>query len=348
MNIAAIDKNLKLESKIERDDLIWIEATSDLFRIYGAGQLSPFLRMPEDFAKSVNGNIAALNHHTSGIRLRLRTDSSFIAIHAEWGGMTKMSHMPFSGSSGFDIYRIVDGEQRFAGAYIPKMDSDKGFESLLGAAGVMTDYVIDFPLYNGVSKLYIGVKNTATFEDPAEYSLKDPIVFYGSSITQGGCASRPGNSYSAMLSRRFDADFINLGFSGNAKGEPEMAEYISNLKMSAFIYDYDYNAPNIEHLEKTHYPFFKIIRDKNPTLPIIILSRPGYKHNANTLAWKNVIMATYEKAKNDGDQNVYFVDGAEIYKGDLRDSMSVDGCHPTDLGFYGFYETLKPILEKIL
>lgn len=348
MNISEIDKNLKLESKIERDDLTWIEATSEAFRIYGAAQHSPFLRMPVEVAKSVSGNVAALNHHTSGIRVKLRTDSSFIAVHAEWNGMTRMSHMAFSGSSGFDLYRIVDGVERFAGAFIPKADSDKGFESLLGTAGTMNDYVINFPLYNGVTKLYIGVKNTAKFEAPAEYKIADPIVFYGSSITQGGCASRPGSSYSSMLSRSLNADFINLGFSGSALGEPKMAEYVSNLKMSAFVFDYDFNSPSLEELQKTHYAFFKTVRDKNPELPIIMLSRPGYKHNDQSLARMEVIKATYEKAKNNGDNNVYFIDGATIYNGDLLDSMSVDGCHPTDLGFYKFHEILLPVLKSVL
>ena len=115
----------------------------------------------------------------------------------------------------------------------------------------------------------IELEDDAKLETPTPYTLERPMVFYGSSITEGGCATRPANAYTALLSRWLDADYINLGFSGSAKGEMEIANYIAGLDMSVFILDYDHNAPTIEHLAETHEPFFKMIRS------ILLMVRPS-------------------------------------------------------------------------
>ena len=122
--------------------------------------------------------------------------------------------------------------------------------------------------------LELGLDTGAAIRPAPSYPNKK-VVFYGSSITQGACASRPGNSYEAMVARRFGFDYVNLGFSGNAKGEDTMAAYIAGLDMDVFVYDYDHNAPTLEHLAKTHEPFFNIIREKRPDLPVVMISRPS-------------------------------------------------------------------------
>ena len=173
-----------------------------------------------------------------------------------------------------------------------------------------------------------------------------PIVFYGSSITQGGVASRPGNAYTAIASRRLCCDHINLGFSGSAKGESEIAEYIAGLDMKAFVYDYDHNAPNSEHLRLTHEKLYRRIRESHSDIPYIMISKPtGYEHDRVRRA---IIMDTYRNAVNDGDENVYFLDGATLFVGDEREACTVDGCHPNDLGFYRFAKALEPILKACL
>lgn len=349
MDISKIDKNFKLESNIDDGNIEWIEFTDERIRVYGAHSFSPVTRMPVEIAEKVSEGISGLNYHTAGIRFHIRTDSKLIALNIKWKSQTKFSHMPPSGSSGFDIYQFNENVYKFCGAYIPSVNSPDGFEGIVWTSGNMCDYLINFPLYNGIEKLYIGVRKDSKFEEPFKYKNDGlPIVFYGSSITQGGCASRPGNSYQSHLSRKFNLDYINLGFSGNAKGEPLMAEYMAGLKMCAFVSDYDYNAPNSEHLEATHYNLYKTIREKNPYIPYIMLSRPSFGiGNSDTQRRREIIKNTYKKAKDNGDRNVYFIDGAEIYNCDMGDSMSVDGCHPTDLGFYRFYETLKPLFQKL-
>ena len=130
------------------------------------------------------------------------------------------------------------------------------------ADGKEHTFTINFPLYQGVNSLYIGLKEGSVIKEAPEYETTAPFVYYGSSITQGGCASRPGSAYQNILSRHLQWDHINLGFSGSCKGEDEMAYYIASLDMSVFVYDYDHNAPTVEHLKNTHEIFFKKIKIK--------------------------------------------------------------------------------------
>lgn len=349
MKISEIDKNLAVETTVSKDDIVWLNAADSPFKIYGATGAEPYVRMPDNIAKTVSEGVCGLSKNTAGIRIRFRTNSPYIAIHSEWSSLTVMPHMPISGSSGFDLYRYSNNNQIYAGTFMPSPSSHKGYDSLKELwTNEMTDYVINFPLYNSVDKLYIGVSKNAEFETPAEYKNEKPVVFYGSSITQGGCASRPGNCYQNFLSRALDIDYVNLGFSGNGKAEDEIVEYMANMDMCAFVSDYDHNAPNAEHLKKTHYKMYKAIREKNPNIPYIILSKPDY-HIGNTAddTRRNIIMETFIKAKADGDKNVYFVDGASLFAADEWFACTVDGCHPNDLGFYRFAHALIPVFKTI-
>ncbi len=211
----------------------------------------------------------------------------------------------------------------------------------------MRDITIHFPLYSNVDKLYIGLADGAVIEQPAPYQIRKPIVYYGSSITQGGCASRPGTSYQGFVSREIDADYLNLGFSGNARAEEEMAKYIGSLDMSLFVYDYDHNAPSVEHLKNTHERMFLEIRERHPGLPVVMMSRPKLYLSEEELARLEIIKATYENALARGDNNVYLIDGRELMAW-AGNEGTVDTCHPTDLGFLSMAKALIPVLKGLL
>ena len=179
------------------------------------------------------------------------------------------------------------------------------------------------------------------------YRIEKPVVYYGSSITQGGCASRPGSAYESILSRRFSCDHINLGFSGNAKGEKEMAEYISGLDMAVFVYDYDHNAPSVEHLQMTHEPMFKRIRSAHPDLPIVMMSRPRPKLSPKEEQRLEIIRTTYRNALQSGDRNVYLIDGRTLMQM-AGNEGTVDTDHPTDFGFTSMAKTISEVFEQIL
>lgn len=218
----------------------------------------------------------------------------------------------------------------------PRMDFCRpynGYESIieLGSAE-RHELTLDFPLYSEVKELYIGLDKNGIHAIAPEYKHTLPIVYYGSSITQGGCASRPGNAYPAMISRELNWDFINLGFSGNAKGEPEIAEYISRLPMAMFVYDYDHNAPNPDHLRNTHEAMYQTIRTAHPNISILMLTMPKKEPRQTEELWEReqVICATYKKAKDRGDRNVYFLTGTELL-GEAAQAATVDNCHPNDM-----------------
>ena len=232
MKIEKYDKNFTIETMVTEPDIVWFNLRETPFSLHGIlydETLKQFLRMPDEVAKTVSEGVRALNRNTSGGRVRFKTDSSYIAVHAVMepyrGGM---SHMPRTGQSGFDLYRKFGGKDIYFSTFIPPQSWENGYCVGTKTFGELTDYTINFPLYDNVREVFIGLKKGAVLEKADSYKYQKPIVFYGNSITQGGCASRPGNSYQGFISRRISADFINLGFSGNGKGENEMANYIAN------------------------------------------------------------------------------------------------------------------------
>ena len=351
MRIEEIDRNLKIETKLSEKDIAWFDANEDIFVKYGAIDADGnYLRLPREIAQSVSEGVAALCGNAAGIRIRLCTDSPFIAIKAVFPSLCRFSHMPLSGTGGFDLYKEAGGKQFFVGAYIPPLEGDKGFEGIVytgNKAGKTINYIINFPPYNSVTKLYIGLKEQSVTEVPDEYYNKKPVVFYGSSITQGGCASRPGNIYQNFLSRALNMDYLCLGFAGNAKGEKEIAEYMAELDMCAFVSDYDHNAPDAEFLKATHFALYEAIRNKNPELPYVMITHPSRGIN-EPINRRKTIMESCLKALDKGDKNVYYIDGDSLFAGAEYDSCTVDGCHPTDLGFYRMAKGILPILKEII
>ncbi|MBQ2721700.1 MAG: hypothetical protein IJF70_02210, partial [Opitutales bacterium] len=253
---------------------------------------------------------------------------------------------PATGSSGFDLMADKDTYIKTVNPMHYKREIPEPLEVLMTKNNpkMMRDYTLYLPLYNSVKSIEIGFAPSAKVEAPTPHKVKKPIVFYGSSITHGACASRTSLPYTALVCRDVDAPMVNLGFSGNAKGEPKMAELIASLDMSVFVYDYDYNAPTAEHLAKTHEPFFKIIRKAQPNLPIIMLSRVSHANDERA----NIVKQTYENAKKAGDKNVWFIDGRDLFKDLPFALLTVDHCHPNDLGFYLMYKNVMPAIKEAL
>ena len=344
-SIEKIDANFQIRTTGDGRVMGYYEIPSPHFDLYGVFyENGKFRRLPETIAKGISPGVHALHSNTAGGRLRFSTDSSAIAIDVKMSGVGKMSHFALCGSAGFDLY--VDGE--FRTSFLPPFNITDGYQGFvdLGSAE-MREITLHFPLYSQVDALSVGLSEGAFVGKASPYEVERPMVFYGSSITQGGCASRSGNAYPAILSRRLNADHINLGFTGNAKGEPAMADYINSLPMSVLIYDYDHNAPNLAHLENTHEAMFKAIRRAHPDLPIVILSRPKFTLTREEQARLAIIRRTYENALARGDEQVYFIDGPALME--LAEGEgTVDGCHPTDFGFYSMAAALTPLLKKIL
>ena len=218
----------------------------------------------------------------------------------------------------------------------------------LNNGGNMVDVDLLLPLYSGVWDMQIGLADDCTVEAPVPYKYQTPILFYGSSITQGACASHAGNDYVNTLSRMLDCDIWNLGFSGGAKGEKVIADYMASLDPSIYVLDYDYNAPDPDHLLQTHRPLYQTIRAAHPSTPIVLISKPNFWGSADDYARRDVIQATYQKAVQDGDKNVYFIDGETLFWDEERYACTVDSVHPNDHGFYRMAKVVYPVLKSLL
>ncbi len=330
------------EKPFELDGFAWFDKEKE------------FCRLPAKIISkesSLNDGAKGLSWCTSGAMIRFKTNSSDIAIRAELRDKGIMDHMPLSGQSGFDLYFRTDKGLSFHRNIRPSSATPDFVEGVFAENldGEMRECVIYLPLYNGIKTMEIGLAPGTKVKAPSMLKHQDPILFYGSSITQGGCASRPGNAYTHFLTRWLDANMINLGFSGCGRGEIEMAECIASLKLSAFVMDYDHNAPNPEHLEKTHEIFFRTIREKHPHLPIVIASKCDFDNNVEINSKRReIIKRTYSNAVKAGDRKVYFVDGEKMFGQTDRDACTVDGCHPNDIGFLRMAETILPVLKKAL
>lgn len=346
--IEELDKNFA-PLPVEYEGMTVYDITKEPFQLCGLRQpkQGTFERMPQDIADTVNSRVKDLNKHTSGGRIRFKTDSAQIIVSAVLPSVGQMSHMPQTGTSCFDLY--VDG--RYVAVFIPdfhKENETKRYEARLDLPGDkgMKDVLIYFPLYNEVQNVYIALNEGANVAPSDEYPNSKPVVFYGSSITQGACASHPGNCYASMVSRALNFDYINLGFAAGCLAEPIMADYISSLDMDILVYDYDHNAGNIDLFERTHETFFKTIREKQPNLPIIIISAAhrflGFNENR-----RKIIKRTYENAIQSGDKNVYFIDGQDIYKEVGIDLCTVDVIHPNDIGFLCMAKHISAVIEQI-
>ncbi len=339
-NIAEIDKNLAVKEADEHG-FVWYDCLTPPFKVCGLIPTEDgFLRMPRKVAENTSEGVAALVGNTSGGRVRFVTDSPEISIRAKMYDICRASHFALTGAAGFDLY----ADNNYFGTFIPPYEIEDGFSSTVRSDGKPHDMVINFPLYSEVKKLEIGVKSGSRLEPAGDYKIEPPIVFYGSSITQGGCASRPGNCYQAVVSRMLDCDYVNLGFSGWGRGEDAIAEYIAGLSMSAFVYDYDYNAPNSAYLLKTHEKMFRTVREKNPSLPIIMMSRPDPRVNEDGRRMRRIIMKNFCDACDAGDKNLYFLDGRSFVR---EGDGTVDGTHPNDLGFRYMADAVGNLLKTI-
>jgi lysophospholipase L1-like esterase len=321
-------------------------------KIYGLqSDLIPnhFWRLPEEMLEKVSEGVAKRAINPVGGRIRFRTDSTKITIKTRLKTNVVDWAIPLSGSAGADVYIGSKMDIRYAGMVAPKSYDEKSAFLTFEKSKELEDITIHLPRNEELEDVLIELEDDARIEAPTPYTLEVPMVFYGSSITEGGCASRPANAYTALLSRWLDADYINLGFSGAAKGELELATYIAGLEMSVLVIDYDHNAPNVEHLEQTHELFFKEIRKIRPNLPILFLTKPDFDSNPGDSAKRReVIYKTYENARLSGDELVYFIDGETYFGKTNRESCTIEGCHPNDLGFMRMAETIYPVVKQII
>lgn len=349
MDISEIDKNLAVAGALP-EDLEWFDIRLSPFKIYGLIDCGAdgFRRLPDALSSAIGPNLHELSRRTAGGRVRFKTDSPYISVRAHFNRVERSSHMAFINWAGFDVYKNSENKSRFVGSVIPPWNFASSYAATVWTGGAFSDFTVNFPSYGSPVQVFIGLKKGCRLEATDGYCDRKPIVFYGSSITQGGCASRPGLIYENYISRRYNIDYVNLGFSGNGLAEEPVVDYMTTLPMSIFVSDYDHNAPDAEYLKNTHYRMYEHIRTAYPDIPYIMLTKPDAENDSSSHIRRDIIHESYLLARRSGDNNVHYIDGKRLFGGENRDNCTVDGCHPNDLGMYRFADALIGELDMIL
>ena len=318
----------------------------------GQERLRWFDRFPAKAEKTVTKSVWNLSRHSAGMMVRFKTNAN--AIHARWKVLSPnlgMPHMPPSGVSGLDLYaRDAKGQWRWAAATRPSKQEMQA-TLLSGIAPGMREYAVYLPLYNGTESLAIGVSAGAKFEGLAPRKAK-PLIFYGTSITHGACASRPGMAHPAILGRRLDMPVINIGFSGNGKMHKEVGALMAEVDAAAYIIDCLPNM-NAAAVNARCVPLVKQLRRARPHTPIVLVEdrrnanswlvpTRSKHHDANHAALRKA----YEQLKLDGVTHLHYLGGDALLGEDGEGTT--DGSHPNDLGFIRQANAFEPVLRKAL
>ncbi|MBM3784086.1 MAG: hypothetical protein FJW30_06975 [Acidobacteria bacterium] len=325
---------------------VWIAPTDPRFEVNGLPWLAEnqweLIRLPARAKDSIPPAVWNLGLSPSGGRIRFRTGSTRVAIRLEYPSAPNMANMHAFGQTGVDLY--IDGLYRST-AIAPK-DAAAGktvehvfFENVPKQEREITIYL---PLYKPVKVLGISLDDGASIAKARRFAQPKPVVYYGTSITQGGCASRSGLSYQAILGRQLNLDFVNLGFSGNGKGEPVVANLVAEIDASAFVLDFAQNNQRVESLREVYEPFLSAIRTKHPATPILAITPIATSSGPERFEdMRQHIRAVVAKKIAEGDKLLTLVEGFTLL-GPTQVEGLVDGVHPNDLGFESMAAGLAP------
>lgn len=297
--------------------------------------------------------IWSLGKNCSGLAILFSSNSPSISAKWEVLGDVKMNHFTETGIKGLDLYAWEDDKWQFVNSARPKGKITE-HTIISNMQPVERDYLLYLPLYDGLVELEIGVDSTFSIGQPKMMYIdrSNPIVVYGTSITQGGCATRAGMSYTNIVSRWLNKEFINLGFSGNGQLDYEIAEVMSKrTDAGMFVLDFIPNVTETKVKERTQ-QFVSIIRAENPSTPILFVESIDFTHSVfdkvtdNEVNKKNrALKIEYEKLKAAGDKNIYYLENTGLIGEDGE--AAVDGIHLTDLGFLRMAKHIEKKINSI-
>ena len=307
-------------------------------------------RFPDRFVDDLPEEVFNCGKQSAGVRIRLYTDSTTLSVRARYPKFSPRTNMTQFTAQGISTY--VNG--RCWSARVPDMEGGEAELSLFhGVPRAMRDICLYLPLYGSIDILSLAVDEDAKFGTPTPFSLEKPILFYGTSITQGGCASRPGLSYQDMLGRKYNIDFLNFGFSGRGKCEPEVAKVLTETDPSCMVIDVGQNN-SVEELKERYRPFIDILRQAHPNIPMLATTPIFYnaelwsKTHIQTVTHKRqIISAAIWDRMGEGDLNLHLLE-AKDYLSDAFTDGAVDGGHPNDLGFAHMADSMGRKLANIL
>ena len=346
----------KLATSHGTDGVAWFDAK--LLNVEGRGWTDTetfYDRLPARDEGKVREPVWNLSRYSAGMCVRFETDAT--AMQARWvlaNSWIYLQNMAATGVSGLDLYvRTPEGPWRWLGLGIPSGQTNQAKLAENLPPG-KREYLLYLPLHNGVRSLEIGVPPGATLAKAGPWGPgeRKPIVFYGTSIEHGLCASRPGMVHSAILSRRFNWPFLNLGFSGQGKMEPEMADLFAELDPAVYVLDCLPNMVASELKERVE-PFVRKLRQAHPKTPIVLVEDrsmgdawlvPGRRQYH--LSSRAELTAAFERLKKSGVEGLYYLPGEHLV-GDDGEGLT-DGSHPNDLGFMRQADAFAKVLEPLL
>lgn len=316
---------------------------------------APFDRLPAKAEGVVRAPVWTLSRDSSGIAVRFLSDARTLRVRWELNSPElEMSHMPATGVSGVDLYvRTEDRGWRWLAVGRPsgiKNDS----ELIRGLPEGRREYMLYLPLYNGIVSASIGIPEESSISRAPERpeARRKPILFYGTSITQGGCASRPGMVHTAILGRWFDRPVINLGFSGNGRMDPELGPLLAELDPAVFVVDCLPNMNGKSVSERT-VPLVRALRAARPGTPILLVEDRSFENawlrperQAHHARSRKALREAYEQLLAEGVTGLTYLEGEGLLGDDSE--ATVDGSHPTDLGFRRQAEKFSTALEPLI
>ncbi len=345
--LAAEAQNTNAESQLR-----WLDAKELCIEGKGWSDTKQFYdRLPAKADGVVREPVWNLSKDSAGICVRFVTDAT--EISARWTLRKEklaMPHMAASGVSGVDLYVRHEGKWLWLGAARPESSLTNEHRLTTGMTPQPRECLLYLPLYNGVEKVEIGVPTEAKCELPPSRPEKmKPIVFYGTSIVQGGCASRPGMAYPAILGRRLDRTTINLGFSGSALCEPEVATLLAELDPAVYVLD---PLPNMkpDSVHERMSAFLAKLREAHPKTPIVLVEHievgdaqvvPSRRSYAKSNA---ALREIFEQRVKAGDRKLFYIRGDKLLGDDGQGT--VDRVHPSDLGFMRMADVIEPVLKR--
>ena len=341
-------------SDSKEDTIVWTNIKE--MEVEGRGwKESPlfYRRLPAKAEKTVPSGVWNLSKHTAGMYVRFITDA--VIIKARWSlteESLSMPHFAATGVSGLDLYvKTKEGSWRWLGVGKPISFPENSDILVEGIPKGEREYLLYLPLYNGITSVEIGIPMESKITKASSRTGK-PIVFYGTSITQGGCASRPGMCTTALLGRRLDMEIINLGFAGSGRMEPALAELLAELDPLIYFIDCLPNLQADEVATRVE-PFVQILRKARPDIPIVLVEGVTYndaflretRHLRNSQS-RIALRQAYENLIKSGVRHLFY----QVAEGQLGvdGEATVDGTHPTDLGFMRQADAYQPLLRSIL
>lgn len=308
-------------------------------------------RLPARFKGISRPAVWTLGKDCAGLAVRFRSNSTTIA--ARWTALynNTMNHQTQTGTRGLDLYCLHNGEWTFVNSGRPT-GKENSATIIANMKPEMREYMLYLSLYDGITSLEIGVDSLSALEQPVVNSpvREKPVVFYGTSILQGGCSNRPGMAHTSIISRRLDRECINLGFSGNALLDLEIAELIAGVDASVYVLDFVPNA-SVEQMNEKMEKFYRIIRDKHPDTPIIFIEDPIFTHSRfdqkilKEITRKNeTVNRIFKELKKKGEKKIYMISSEKMLGNDSE--ATVDGTHFTDLGMMRYADLVCPVIKK--